>query len=124
MDIVNRPDEWKIEQGLAGAKLPFLDQTGSETAFIKAHQWEGAIKDEAAIKAVGDPNKLFRRELEGWKGYVLICIIKMNQSLLIGLTFEQLCRMGEIPGEEGKGTQDTQGPDLPPKRRVSNGANP
>lgn len=123
MDIVNRPDEWKIEQGLAGAKLPFLDQTGSETVFITAHQWEGATKDEAAIKAVGDRNKLFRRELEGWKGYVLICIITMHQSLLIGLTFEKLCGMGEIPGEEGKGTQDTQGSDVPPKRRVPNGAN-
>lgn len=72
METVNRPDEWKIEQGLAGAKLPFLDQTGNETIAIPAHQWEGATKDEAAIKAVGDPNKLFCRELEGWKGYVLI----------------------------------------------------
>ncbi|OBT53064.1 hypothetical protein VE04_07831 [Pseudogymnoascus sp. 24MN13] len=70
METVNRPDEWKIEQGLAGAKLPFLDQTGNETIAIPPHQWEGATKNEAAIKAVGDPNKLFCRELEGWKGYV------------------------------------------------------
>jgi hypothetical protein len=72
METVNRPDEWKIEQGLSGAKLPFLDQTGSETVAIAPHKWEGFSKDEAAIKAVGDPDELFVRELEGWKGYVLI----------------------------------------------------
>jgi sulfite oxidase len=57
METVNRPDEWKIEQGLSGAKLPFLDQTGSETIAIAAHKWEGFSKDEAAIKAVGDPGR-------------------------------------------------------------------
>lgn len=75
MESVNRPDEWKIEQGLSGAKLPFLDQTGSETVAIPPHQWGGFSKDEEAIKAVGDPKELFTRELEGWKGYVLICRI-------------------------------------------------
>lgn len=30
METVNRPDEWKIEQGMHGAKIPFLDQTGSQ----------------------------------------------------------------------------------------------
>ena len=69
----NRPDEWKIEQGLSGAKLPFLDQTGSETIAIQPREWPKLVKDEEAIKAVGDPNELFTRELEGWKGYVVIC---------------------------------------------------
>jgi sulfite oxidase len=73
METVNRPDEWKIEQGLAGAKLPFLDQTGRETVVIAPKEWGGKMeKDEEAIKAFGDPKKLFARELEGWKGYVFL----------------------------------------------------
>jgi sulfite oxidase len=31
LDTTNRPDEWKIEQGMAGHKLPILDQSGSDT---------------------------------------------------------------------------------------------
>lgn len=69
--IENRPDEWKIEQGINAAKLPFLDQSGPETVYIQPKVWDGKMtKDEAAIKAVGDPKKLFPREIEGWKGYV------------------------------------------------------
>ena len=70
--IVNRPDEWKIEQGLSGAKLPFLDQTGCETVEIEPAKWGDLIKDEKAIDAIGDRSKLFTREIEGWKGYVSI----------------------------------------------------
>lgn len=67
--IENRPDEWKIEQGINAAKLPFLDQSGPETVYIQPKVWDGKMtKDEAAIKAVGDPKKLFPREIEGWKG--------------------------------------------------------
>lgn len=73
MDTLNRPDEWKIEQGLSGAKLPILDQTGSETIALPPKIWGNIVKDEAAIKAVGDPKELFVREFEGWKGYVGIC---------------------------------------------------
>jgi sulfite oxidase len=68
METLNRPDEWKIEQGLSGGKLPFLDQTGRETVAIPPVKWGELVKDEEAIKSVGDPNKLFTRELEGWKG--------------------------------------------------------
>lgn len=68
MEVHNRPDEWKIEQGLSGAKLPFLDQTGDVTVEIEPRAWPELTKDEAAIKAVGDPDKLFTREREGWKG--------------------------------------------------------
>lgn len=69
METDNRPDEWKIEQGLAGAKLPILDQTGRETVAIHPLKpKEELTKDEEAIKALGDRNKLFARELEGWKG--------------------------------------------------------
>lgn len=64
----NRPDEWKIEQGLSGGKLPILDQTGADTILIQPVQWGALTKDEEAIKSVGDPNELFLRELEGWKG--------------------------------------------------------
>ena len=69
MESVNRPDEWKIEQGLSGAQLPILDQTGSETVAIPPVKWGPRTKDEDAIKALGNPKELFARELEGWKGY-------------------------------------------------------
>ena len=69
MDLRNRPDEWKIEQGLSGAKLPILDQTGRDTVFIQPANYGPSLKDEEAIKSVGDQDKLFARELEGWKGY-------------------------------------------------------
>jgi sulfite oxidase len=66
----NRPDEWKLEQGLSGAELPALDQTGPETVVILPHtgNTKEFPKDEAAIEALGDRNELFARELEGWKG--------------------------------------------------------
>lgn len=67
--INNRPDEWKIEQGLAGAKLPFIDQSGPETVYIDPSPWPELKKDEKAIEALGDRNKLFAREREGWQGY-------------------------------------------------------
>jgi sulfite oxidase len=70
---LNRPDEWKIEQGLSGAKLPILDQTGTQTVTIEPQQWGETTKDEEAIKAVGDRDVLFARELEGWRGYVIYC---------------------------------------------------
>lgn len=64
----NRPDEWKIEQGINGAKLPILDQTGSHTVPIHPIKWGKLMKDEKAIEAVGDRDKLFAREREGWRG--------------------------------------------------------
>lgn len=70
--IVNRPDEWKIEQGLSGAQIPFLDQTGPETIVIEPQKWGDLLKDEKAITAIGDRSKLFAGELEGWKGYVVV----------------------------------------------------
>ncbi|KAJ9210445.1 hypothetical protein DTO166G4_7912 [Paecilomyces variotii] len=69
-DTSNRPDEWKIEQGMAGHKLPILDQTGSDTIHIYPTHLPKRVKDEEAIKSVGDRDKVFARELEGWKGYV------------------------------------------------------
>lgn len=71
-ELQNRPDEWKIEQGLSGGQLPILDQTSRETVVILPKKWTESAKDEEAIKAIGDPNKLFTRELEGWKGYMII----------------------------------------------------
>jgi sulfite oxidase len=68
METLNRPDEWKIEQGLSGAKLPFLDQTGRETIAIQPQTWKESAKDEETIKSLGDLDQLFTRELEGWKG--------------------------------------------------------
>lgn len=68
MDTSNRPDEWKIEQGLAPHKLPILDQAGKDTVNIYPEPTPKASKDVEAIEAVGDREKLFARELKGWKG--------------------------------------------------------
>src|SRR3954469_18925563 len=62
VESVNRPDEWKIEQGINGAKLPILDQTGTETVKIQPVIWGDLTKDEAAIEAVGNRDELFKRE--------------------------------------------------------------
>ncbi|KEF58811.1 sulfite oxidase [Exophiala aquamarina CBS 119918] len=70
LPVHNRPDEWKIEQGLSGAKLPILDQSGPEPRNIEPQAWPEIVKDEAAINAVGKSEELFQMELEGWKGYV------------------------------------------------------
>lgn len=64
----NRPDEWRIEQGMQGAKLPIIDQTGKETVFIHPIDPPAITKDQAVIDAVGDRNKLFAAERKGWKG--------------------------------------------------------
>ncbi|KAF7712341.1 Molybdopterin binding oxidoreductase [Penicillium ucsense] len=70
MDTVNRPDEWKIEQGMAAHKLPVLDQSGRDTFHIYPPELKRPTKDEEATASVGDRNKLFAREKEGWVGYV------------------------------------------------------
>ena len=72
LEYRNRPDEWKIEQGLSGGKLPFLDQSGPTTVEILPRQYVKTNKDSAAIAAVGNPKDLFKREREGWKGYVIL----------------------------------------------------
>ncbi len=67
----NRPNEWKIEQGLSGAVLPVLDMTEPETKIYLPQVFGDLTKDEEAIKAVGDRNELFKMERKGWKGWVL-----------------------------------------------------
>lgn len=68
MKTTNRPDEWKIEQGLAGAELPVLDMTGPQTKALPPQIFGDLTKDDAAIKKVGDPNMLFTEERQGWTG--------------------------------------------------------
>lgn len=68
MKTTNRPDEWKIEQGLSGAVLPVLDQTGPKTVALNPQVFGVLTKDEEAIKSVGDRKKLFTRERKGWVG--------------------------------------------------------
>lgn len=68
MKTTNRPDEWKIEQGLSGAVLPVLDMTGPKTERLDPQVFGELTKDEKAIKDVGDPEKLFSRERKGWIG--------------------------------------------------------
>lgn len=69
METTNRPDEWRIEQGLEGHKLPILDQSGPELVHIYPPPLpQGRVKDEEAIAAVGDRDELFKREKEGWRG--------------------------------------------------------
>ncbi|KAL4861712.1 hypothetical protein BDV12DRAFT_190904 [Aspergillus spectabilis] len=65
LDTTNRPDEWKIEQGMAGHKLPILDQSGSDTVHLYPPPVTKITKDEEAIASVGDRAKLFTREREG-----------------------------------------------------------
>jgi sulfite oxidase len=65
---VNRPDEWKIEQGLSGAALPVLDMTGPDTKRLAPQTFGPLTKDEGAIKAVGNRDALFKKERKGWKG--------------------------------------------------------
>ena len=71
LDTTNRPDEWMIEQGMAGDKLPILDQTGQDTIHLYPPKPAKIVKDEEAIESVGDRSKLFARERPGWKGYCL-----------------------------------------------------
>jgi sulfite oxidase len=68
MKTTNRPDEWKIEQGLSAAVLPVLDQTGEKTIALDPQVFGELKKDEEAIKSVGDREKLFARERKGWIG--------------------------------------------------------
>ena len=68
LKTANRPDEWKIEQGMSGAVLPVLDMTGSTTKRLEPQHFGELTKDEAAIKAVGNVKKLFAAERKGWKG--------------------------------------------------------
>lgn len=68
MKTTNRPDEWKIEQGLSGAVLPVLDMTGPKTESLDPQVFGELTKDEEAIKNVGNRKKLFARERKGWTG--------------------------------------------------------
>ena len=85
IETVNRPDEWKIEQGLHGAKLPFLDQTGDVQREILPRKWAEPWKDEEALKALGNFDDLFKRETEGWKGSVTSTFPAPSRSLTYGL---------------------------------------
>lgn len=68
IQTTNRPDEWKIEQGLSGAVLPVLDMTGPETKALEPQTFGPLTKDEKAIEAVGDRDALFAVERKGWTG--------------------------------------------------------
>lgn len=68
--INNRPDEWKVEQGMAGFKLPIIDQSGKSVSFVSPSPETKITKDEKALRAIGDRSKLFSREKPGWTGYV------------------------------------------------------
>ncbi|KAL4782596.1 Oxidoreductase, molybdopterin-binding domain-containing protein [Aspergillus varians] len=70
LDTINRPDEWKIEQGLSGHKLPILDQSGQEVVHVYPPKEAKKVQDKDAIAAVGNRDELFKRELDGWRGYV------------------------------------------------------
>lgn len=59
-----------LEQGMAGHELPILDQSGKTTIKIFPPKPSGVVKDKKAIQAVGNRDKLFAREREGWVGYV------------------------------------------------------
>jgi sulfite oxidase len=68
IETSNRPDEWKIEQGLVAAELPVLDMTGLETKTLDPQVFGELTRDDEAIKAVGNRDELFARERKGWVG--------------------------------------------------------
>jgi hypothetical protein len=68
METSNRPDEWKVEQGLSGAVLPVLDMTGPKNKPLELRTFGPLTKDQKAIDAVGDRDVLFTRERKGWIG--------------------------------------------------------
>jgi sulfite oxidase len=68
IEVSNRPDEWKIEQGLVGAELPVLDMTGPETKALDPQMFGELVRDDKAIEAVGNRDELFARERKGWVG--------------------------------------------------------
>ncbi|KAJ5231637.1 Eukaryotic molybdopterin oxidoreductase [Penicillium citrinum] len=70
VDTANRQDEWMIEQGMAGHKLPILDQSGRDTIHLYPPKADEIFKDEETIASVENGKKLFKRERPGWKGYV------------------------------------------------------
>lgn len=88
MDTTNRPDEWMIEQGMAGHKLPILDQSGSDTINLYPPNPTKLMKDEEAIRSVGDRDKLFARERSGWKGYFLP---SQESFILMALKLKDCC---------------------------------
>lgn len=126
LPIHNRPDEWKIEQGLSGGKLPILDQTwGEEAHVIQPQKWPDIKKDEAAIKAVGDPEELFQRERKGWKGYVRVSRHTLLAYHLVDCSLSfQIRGMGRVSRKEGEGSQDSHSAKLPTQPGVPDGAYP
>jgi len=84
----NRPDEWMIEQGRAAHKLPILDQSGTDTIKLYPPAPSVLMKDEPAIRSVGDRNKVFAREREGWKGYFLP---SQDSFILMALKLKDCC---------------------------------
>lgn len=80
-DRKNRPNEFKIEQGLAAAELPVLDQSGTQTTLIfppDVEEENKHAKDEEAIKAFGNQSEIFAGEKEGWRGLVFLPVCKMS----------------------------------------------
>ncbi|KIV93212.1 hypothetical protein PV10_04447 [Exophiala mesophila] len=70
-------DEWKLEQGLAPAELPLIDQTAKGQASRPTKtvdDVDSSSEDDAAkaddIAAEEDPDVLFAEEREGWHGYI------------------------------------------------------
>lgn len=80
VDTANRQDEWMIEQGMAGHKLPILDQSGRDTIHLYPPKADEIFKDEETIASVGNGKKLFKRERPGWKGYIYIYPLFPNTS--------------------------------------------
>lgn len=69
LETTNRPDEWKIEQGLHGAKIPFLDQTGNVTVEILPREEPTPWTEGGSLDVVSNKDEEFKEERKGWKGY-------------------------------------------------------
>lgn len=55
--------------GYGRFQTAYPQSDSSKTVFIHPIDLPLVIQGKAAIKAIGDRNKLFARESEGWKGY-------------------------------------------------------
>ena len=70
MKTKNRPDEWRIEQGMSGAVLPVLDMTGPKVKELPLQTFKPTITEADAGKGPAERSKTFAAERKGWNGCV------------------------------------------------------
>jgi hypothetical protein len=61
-----------LEQGMAAATLPLLDQSTPELSEGEESDVTEMTEPEKKFEFKDDPNVVFAEEKEGWKGYVAL----------------------------------------------------